>query len=243
MQHTQEQLNSKLYVAIRDNQIDRAKEHLEKGADINNNNGEPIYIATILDNRHEMLQILIDAGADTNIDRHRSIKSAIAAGDAVSLEILFEPKDSFENFHSDFPNALKLATDKDDVSEPSYNVICVLLSRGVDVHYFDDIAVKNSVIANQPEIVDLLLDHGANFHASGDYAFRQAAIKGYDKVLEVAIVKHNLTPTQESLDWMKEKDCLTTVQQLLGKRDLNKRLQQKYQPNPIKKTKGLTMKI
>lgn len=178
-----------------------------------------------MDDRHEMLRILIDAGANTNVRKHRSIKSALTKGDAVALEMLFEPEGAFDKFYSDFPNVLKMASDKNEVMNISYGVVKTLIEKGVDVHYFDDAAVKNAVISNEPQIVDLLLEHRANFHASGDYAFRQAAIKGYDKVLEVAIIKHDLTPTQESLDWMREKDCLKTVEQLIAKRDLNKRLQ------------------
>jgi ankyrin repeat protein len=238
-----QQMNDQLYVAVRDNKIDLAKEYLAKGADINHNDGEPIYTATILDNHHEMLRVLIDAGADTNIKRHRSIKTALTKGDAISLEMLLEPKGVFENFNSDFPNALKLACDKNEVMSVSYGVVKTLLEKGSDVHYFDDLAVKSAVISNEPEIVDLLLENGANFHALGDYAFRQAAIKDYGKVLEVAIIKHNLTPTQESLDWMKEKDCSDFVENLIAKRELNKKLTQSMTPKPKQKIKGLTMKI
>lgn len=242
-----QQMNDQLYVAVRDNKIDLAKEYLAKGADINHNDGEPIYTATILDNHHEVLRVLIDAGADTNIRKHRSIKTALTKGDAISLEMLLEPKGAFDKFYADFPNALKLASDKNEVMTVSYGVVRTLLEKGVDVHYFDDMAVKSAVISNEPEIVDLLLENGANFHASGDYAFRQAAIKDYKQVLEVAIVKHDLTPTQESLDWMREKDCLKTVEQLISKRDLNKKLHANLNtPKPTatkSKIKGFGMKI
>ena len=243
----QQQLNDQLYVAVRDNKVELAKEYLANGADVNQNDGEALYTATIMDDHHEVLRVLIDAGADTNIRKHRSIKSALTKGDAISLAMLLEPQDAFNKFYADLPNALKLACDKNEVITVTYGVVRTLLEKGADVHYFDDSAVKNAVISNEPEIVDLLLEHGTNFHASGDYAFRQAAIKGYSKVLEVAIIKHNLTPTQESLDWMKEKDCLKTVEQLIIKRNLHNKLQTNLNaPNPtVKKSKmkNLGMKL
>lgn len=238
----QQELNDQLYVSVRDNKPEQVKEYLKQGADIDHKDGNVLYTAVILDN-HEMARLLIDAGANPTVSRCKPMRSALFFGKPAMLDILLEPNGAKEQFRDELPNALKLATDKSEIDKASSAVVQKLIDIGFDVHYFDDAAVKNSVIGNMPEITDLLLENGANFHASGDYAFRQAAIKGYDKVLEVAIIKHDLTPTQESLDWMREKDCLKTVEHLIAKRTLNKQLQNKYPPRQAKKTKGFSMKI
>lgn len=241
----QQELNDQLYVSVRDNKPEKVREYLKQGAEIDHKDGNVLYTTVILDN-YEMARLLIDAGADPTVSRCKPMRSALFFGKPAMLEILLEANGAKEHFRDELPNALKLATDKNEINNASIGVIQKLLDIGLDVHYLDDAAVKNSVIGNMPEITDLLLENGANFHASGDYAFRQAAIKGYDKVLEVAIIKHDLTPTQESLVWMKEKDCLKTVEQLMAKRELNKKLQANLTPKPtVKKSKmkDLGMKI
>lgn len=241
----QQQMNDQFHVAVRDNCLDVAREFIAHGADINHNNGDPIYTATILDNHHEMLKMLIDAGADTNIKGHRPIKSAIYKGDEKALEMLFEPKGSFNKFHNDFPNALRLATDSQEVDSISFGVVKTLLDKGYDPHYMDDMPVKQATIDNRADVVDVLLEHGANFNASGDYAIRQAAIKDYNQVLEIAIVKHGVKPTQESVEWMKTYNCFDRVEHLLSKRALNERLTQRMNERPKQKVKpkGLSLKI
>jgi hypothetical protein len=60
---------------------------------------------------------------------------------------------------------------------------------GVDLHSYDDYALRNAATNGHLEVVKYLVEHGANIHADNDYALRNAATNGHLEVVQY-LVEH-----------------------------------------------------
>jgi len=67
------------------------------------------------------------------------------------------------------------------------DVVELLLDAGADVHAWDDYALRLAAQHDHADVVELLLDAGANVHAKDDYALRWAAERGHIDVVAVLL--------------------------------------------------------
>ena len=66
-------------------------------------------------------------------------------------------------------------------------VVALLLDRGADVHYSDDISLRGAAERGHLEIVRLLIDRGADLHAADNDALRAARTGGNEAVVALLL--------------------------------------------------------
>lgn len=62
-----------------------------------------------------------------------------------------------------------------------------LLDSGADIHYRNDICLRLAVYKNHKEVVELLLDRGANVHANNDDALRTARMFNRTEMIKLLL--------------------------------------------------------
>ncbi|KAI5927288.1 ankyrin repeat-containing domain protein [Camillea tinctor] len=166
---------------------------LEHGGDVNSKQGWPrattLAIAVEKGN-YEMVQYLLAAGADVNHFRGKTsaLEAAIGNRDSQMISILLEAgADPSQDF-----SIISAAKSSD------YDLIRLLLHRGADINKSSSIdiirkptALYHAVGANNQELVQFLLDHGADPNAGTDIfrcpIFRTLARSGNREIMAILI--------------------------------------------------------
>ena len=109
-------------------------------------------------------------------------------------------------------------------------------------------AELNTVVNNPLEVAcscgrydtaKMLIQNGSDVNFNDDAALKKAILSGRNNIAQSLIMEHGAKIIDREFFQQWSPD----VFQWEKKRELNERLQQKYPPKPIKKTKGLTLKI
>lgn len=103
-------------------------------------------------------------------------------------------------------------------------------------------AVTKAINKENLEMFNHLMSKGADFNYNHCEPLRWAAMQNSRQIVHSILLDHRADPTPTAIEWMKENGH-TYPLDVLVKRDLNDRLQAKQQQKPVKKTKGLTLKI
>ena len=142
---------------------------LRRGADPNARGGEALAIATSPTEgcRLEVVQALVDGGADVAADDHRALRSAAAARNVAAVRFLL---DRGADVHARDDAALQAA-----VRANCLPVVEALLQRGANVNAGGDQALQAAAAENNLALVCVLLAHGADASAQDSEAVRKAA--------------------------------------------------------------------
>lgn len=124
----------------------------------------------------EVLQCLLDAGADIHTEHDAALVGAASNGHLACVQLLLG---AGADVHARQDEALRATASKGHAE-----VMRCLLSAGADVHAETDGALFTAAFNGHTECVQLLLDHGANVHAQGDQALLSAANNGHTTVVE-----------------------------------------------------------
>lgn len=149
------------------------------------------------------------------------------------------------------------------------DVIKTMLDNGVDINVNAGLGLAKAAAFNFKETVDFILSHskkdinralhataeknnvemfnhlvanGADIAHNNHEALKTAVQCKSDDIVKEIILAHRKDPDANTKEWLSEYGY-TNVLKMIEKRDLNDRLQEKHQPKPVKKTKGLTLKI
>ena len=170
-----ETISEALISAVEGGHILVAKLLLDHGADIevyDRWHVRPLHTAAH-DGNLEMLKLLLDGGADINSaggDRGSGIKGsaiqdAAYRGDMRMVQYLIERGAEIDMYRLGLPNALQNAASKGHTA-----LIKVLLSAGAELESDGGhgTALQSAIAGDQPDIVLLLLEHGANLDLFGE---------------------------------------------------------------------------
>lgn len=122
----------------------------------------------------------------------------------------------------------------------------IILNKGAEPN--DQKALLGAINNGHLEATKLLVERGTDLTANGSYALHQAITWGHDEITTYLIAESKMPVSEGTRAWLKEANpdntSTTFARQLLDKRDLNERLQQKYQrPTTTTKTKSQSLKI
>jgi bla regulator protein blaR1 len=162
-------IDSALFKAAEINAIDRAKQLIEQGANVNailQGDGTPL-IAASREGHLEMVTLLLDRGAKPNIgvtgDGNALLNAAREGHQAVVLLLLDRGADINLGVEGD-GNALIMAS-----GEGLGEIVALLLDRGADIHKVvagDENAIIKACEQGQLDTVKLLVARGADINSS-----------------------------------------------------------------------------
>lgn len=181
-------LSNKLLTCIDRSHFDMAKFLIEKGADVNAENGDPLVYSAIV-NSIDMVKYLISKGANINIDKGRPLRAAAKYGHLDIVKYLVENGAYFNDGEalrsainaghikiSDYLFERHLSTSSDP-----FAVIKFFVENGIDSLYarIQQKSLLYSVVNNHYEIVKYLLESGPNITLH-DHNLITASLKLHD---------------------------------------------------------------
>ncbi|TQR31423.1 ankyrin repeat domain-containing protein [Brevibacillus brevis] len=191
------ELNKKLLFAAAEGKTDEVKASLAAGAEINaqDDRGRTAAMAATHGNHEETVKVLIEAGADINIQDDRQDNPFLYAGAEGYLEILKLVIDAGPDtkIYNRFGGTPLIPA-----AEHGYvEVAKELLTRtDVDVNHVNnpgwtammEAIVLNDGGKNQQEMVQLLIDHGADVNipdSEGKTPLYRAKERGYHEIVQI----------------------------------------------------------
>jgi ankyrin repeat protein len=197
-----------IHKAAEDGNIEAVKQHLAAGTDVNAKDdqfgGTPLHIAA-LDGHKEIVELLITKDADVNAKNgHGETPLDWAEGETADLLHKHGGKTG-EELEADEPVA-KVAKPESPTNSRSIPLVLAAESGSIEsvklhiaagtdlnINYGGSNALYEAVLEGRNEIVELLIEAGANVNLKhgihGDTPLYPAAIKGRKKICELLIAK------------------------------------------------------
>lgn len=100
-------------------------------------------------------------------------------------------------------------------------------------------ALCDATKTDNVEMFNYLLSKGGDLNHKDSEPLRWAAMENSTEIMKSIILEHKVDPLPNAIEWLKE-NGKTYPFELIAKRDLNQKLQQKM---PVKKIQSLGMKI
>lgn len=172
-----EQYTEYLPLAVQSGNMDCVTWLLERDADPNYNDGEPLIEAAV-NGKNEIARLLIHKGADLHVREDYALRFSAGRGFIDMVKLLIEEGADVEAQEN---NALLVAS-----TNGSAELVEVLLDNGADVHAHQDASLVWAAHREHFETVRVLLQYGADAHAQNDDAiFWPALNKDETSVLEL----------------------------------------------------------
>lgn len=240
--------NLALHQMVEDGHKDMVSFLVENGADVNSVRGgdTPLYTA-INHNNKDIANYLIDNGADIKAERNAAIGIACQNQDFdIVKKMIALGGDTFTDFASNITYA---------ALHSSESLTMVVEAYGqADSEKGLQQALIESIINENNTVVKTLLEFGVDPTKNNDNALYQAVKIDNKEIVNHLIVERKMPvsdSTRQSFKSLSDPEILgsdaerySSAEKLLDKRDLNERLQQKYQRPPTQaKTKSMSLKI
>lgn len=174
-----------LHIAAIVGNIDLAKQLLERNADVNmrsdNNGNSPLHYAA-QNGHNDLARLLINSGADLKLENRRGwtpFHNAVAWGHKDLAEFLFE-KENDIIIAPPYLMAIVCNSGYKDIVEYLIK-LGANINPAIDLHYeANQIPSLESVWNNHPDILQLLLDYGADPNAKDRYSWSLLHYTVYD---------------------------------------------------------------
>ncbi len=151
---------------------------------------------------------MIECGLDIHLNENEPLKCAISNGYLEIVGKLLGYNDNFEAYQKICGNSVVYAIDggyldvvkhlidksntqndlhhalKHASLKKNLEIIQYLIEKGANIHMNNDIILRNAAFSGNLEIVKYLVSIGANIHTADNYAIRWAAREGYLEIVE-----------------------------------------------------------
>ena len=195
-EETQEEKDTKLLNAANNNKLDKVKEALDKGANVNAKTFDDWTALQLVSwNGHaEIVAILLENGADVNMndneDGSTALQLASRYGHTEIVSMLLNYGAIVNEVDNDGYTALQYAS-----NEGHTNIVAMLLEKGADVNanneYDGNTALHMASMNDEKEntdIVRMLLEKGADVNATnkdGSTALSRASRNGHTEIMKL----------------------------------------------------------
>jgi ankyrin repeat protein len=204
-----------LFKAIEVNDLPQTKNILRKDPQLINTVNEFEYtplIAAVKDGRKEIIDYLLDAGADINTGKgYSALGMAVGQNDYNTVQMLINRGADVNILGG---NPLNLAAEKGDL-----DVVKLLIAKGADVNFprdYDLYPLHHAAVSGHLDVVQYLIEKGADIHRKTDYNQYRYNLNAID----FAVLKGKKNVAQFLLSQGAEVDLIVMVG--LGKKELLK---------------------
>lgn len=177
---------------------------IQKGADVNHSNGDPIYNACF-SVKIDIIELLLNSGANIT---NEALKKAIQKGKFETVKLLVEKGAKITN------RELKLAIEYNNyqifkllfdscgcdncnlydyfcfaIKKGNIEIVKLLLKRGIDIKNKLPFILYDACLKGDPEIIKLLIEEGADFTVKDNYPLTWAIRNNQIDIVELLIQK------------------------------------------------------
>ena len=205
---------------------------------------QPEYVMTMAAKHSlETLKRCEAMGGKLDYDHNALLRYATEYAGIDVMEYLIEKGQSIHTA-PDGPNCLSIAAENGYLEKVEF-----LLTKGADPNAQTD-TLNKPIINQHNEVVKALIERGADPTANNDKALYDAVFIGNTEIVTYLIAERKMPVNPETREWLKNSthnpDCQHALQ-LLEKRDLHDRLEQRFNRPPQakakSKSKGFSLKI
>jgi ankyrin repeat protein len=187
--------NSKLVnIAVKKGHLEMVRLLLEKGAKVGARDNEALCDAIEI-GHFEMVQLLVEYGARVNNNNCHPLNKASAMGNLEIVKFLVKKGANINSISSPIDHAsrnghfeiVKFLVENGAFVQDAFRIASChrhleisqwLLENGADVHYENEDALYRAIYNNYPEMVQLLIDYGADFS-------KVLGTRNYEKYAEI----------------------------------------------------------
>ena len=178
---------------------------IECGADVNarDENGMTALMKASLENNHEMVEILLDKGADVTLvnNEGKTVADMVAEEgyNELAVKLFVKEKQQLEKINEAEKEELSKKMIYTElvkaIEEGNKEEVEKLLKKGANIEAKDEYGKSALMLASSEghkEIVELLLEKNANVNARdehGSSALSKASVNGYKEIVELLIEK------------------------------------------------------
>lgn len=169
------------YQIVHDNELNlKIFKELLKGINIKNDTGNRAIRLACEVGRVEVVKLLVEAGADFTCDNNYPFRVACLNGRLDLAKFLLDAGVSMDEIGG---RVLVQACR----SSMDFRIVNFLLKHGADVHYREDLALREAIDHEDLELIKILINAGADVHALDDFAIRHASWLGNTRIVDTLI--------------------------------------------------------